>query len=99
MEFQPAVKRRLLAKGAEVAGRLEALLNHKEVKLTDLPVPLKPSEDPELRLRRWLEQIDRAIKAWGTERFGRCGVCGESLSDQSLTDQPWLDWCPAHRPG
>jgi hypothetical protein len=98
MMLDPAVKKKLLAKGGEIAARLEQLLNHKEVKLTDLPTPLKPSEDPELRLRRWLDQIDRAIKAWGTDRLGRCGVCGAALPDATLAEQPWLDWCSDHRP-
>ena len=99
MLTDPAVRKRLLAKGGDVARRLELLLDKKEVKLLDLPTPRKPSEDPELRLRRWLDQIDRAIKAWGTDRFGRCDQCGAPLDEATLRDQPWLDWCPAHRPG
>jgi RNA polymerase-binding transcription factor DksA len=99
MNPQPAWRKLLLAKGAEVAGRLEALLSKKDVDLGDLPPPKRPDEDPELRLRRWLEQIDRAIKRWGTDRFGRCSQCGDPLDDQTLADQPWLDWCPRHPPG
>ena len=95
----PAWKKLLLAKGGDIAGRLSAILDHKEVFLDDLPPPIKPSEDPELRLRRFLDQIDRAIKAWGTDRYGRCMSCGTPLPAATLAEQPWLDWCSKHPPG
>ncbi len=99
MRFDPARKKLLLAKGSEISARLSLILDHKEVSLDDLPPPKDPNEDPELRLRRFLDQIDRAIKAWGTEKSGRCAQCGIELPDRVLAEQPWLDWCPAHRPG
>ena len=98
MYQDPQWKRTLLAKGSEIALRLEALLSKKEVKLTDLPPPKKPDEDPELRLRRFLDQLDRGIKAFGTERFGRCAVCGEALAAAALSETPWLETCPRHPP-
>ena len=96
--MNPELKKLLLRRGAEVAGQLSAVLDHKEVKLTDLPPPKKPNEDPEIRLRRFLEQIDRAIKAFGTDRFGRCSVCGTPLDPQLLAERPWLESCPKHPP-
>ena len=89
-------KRTLLRRGSEIAELLSALLAHKEVNLTSLPAKLLPEDDPELRLRRFLDQIDRAIKAWGTERYGRCGVCGEDLATAVLAATPWADFCSAH---
>ena len=94
--MDPRLKKTLLAKGQEVAAKLEALLNHKEVDLTQ-GIPFKdPNEDPEVRLRRFLEQIDRAIKAFGTERFGRCTGCGEPIAEGTLNERPWTERCPLH---
>jgi RNA polymerase-binding transcription factor DksA len=98
MYQDPALKRALLAKGSEIAQRLEALLSKKEVKLSDLPPPKKPDEDPELRLRRFLVLIDRGIKSFGTGRFGRCAVCGEPIAVAALGETPWLESCPMHPP-
>ena len=84
----------LLRKGAEVAKKLEALLAHKDVDLSQgIPGPLHPDEDDELRLRRFLEQIDRRIKS---PRFGRCVACDERLPDAALDETPWLERCPRH---
>ncbi len=91
------LKRRLLAKGAAVAKQLEDLLAGLEVDLSNLPSPKLPDEDPILRLRRFLDLIDRAIKAFGTDRFGRCAVCGAPIAAAVLDQAPWTDRCPAHR--
>src|SRR5207248_6168236 len=45
----------LLRKGKEVAELLEAVLWGKELDLACLPAPASPGEDPELRLRSFLE--------------------------------------------
>lgn len=92
------LKKLLLRKGGEVAAQLSALLDKKEVNLSNLPAPKDPNEDPELRLRRFLDQIDRAIKAFGTERFGTCSVCGTPIDPQVLAERPWLQSCPKHPP-
>jgi RNA polymerase-binding transcription factor DksA len=96
MRADPAWKSALLHKGQDVADLLEAVLSGKEVDLTSLPVPSGPDQDPELRLRNFLEQIDRAIKAFDTDAFGRCEVCGMNLDRTALQQQPWLATCPAH---
>ncbi len=57
---------------------------------------VSPGEDPEMRLRSFLEQIDRAIKAFETDRFGRCDFCGIDIDAVALAEQPWLATCPAH---
>lgn len=95
MRANPAWKSALLHKGQDVADQLEALLAGKEVNLSDLPAPT-PGESPEQRLRRFLDLIDRAIKAFDTDAFGRCEVCGVDLSRTALAEQPWLASCPAH---
>ena len=95
MRADPAWKSALLHKGQDVADQLEALLAGKEVNLTDLPAPTA-GESPEERLRRFLDAIDRAIKAFETDAFGRCEICGVDLSRVALAEQPWLAACPAH---
>lgn len=90
-------KRRLLAKGSDVAKQLETLMNGLEVDLLNLPPPRLPDEDPLLRLRRFLDIIDRGIKACGTPAFGRCRTCGVPLDAAVLDEAPWTERCPAHR--
>ncbi len=85
-------RRALLQKGAAVASALEALLAGKEVDLGSLVAPGKASADPELRLRAFLERIDRSIKGG----IGRCRVCTAPLPAASLDETPWLDRCAAH---
>jgi len=90
-----AWKRALLAKGSDVAALLEQVLSGKEVEL-DAGIPEGGASDKELRLRRFLELIDRGIKRAETDRFGRCAVCGEALLPAVLDEQPWTDRCAAH---
>src|SRR5437773_12014933 len=96
MIANPAWKSALLHKGQDVADLLEALLSGKEVDLDSLPVPLTGDQDPELRLRNFLEQIDRAIKAFDTDAYGRCERCGVDLDRRELQDRPWLATCHEH---
>ena len=91
-----AWKSALLHKGQDVADLLEAVLAGKDVDLASLPVPLSPGQDPEQRLRSFLEQIDRAIKAFDSDTFGRCQSCGVDLDRGALEQQPWLATCPVH---
>ncbi len=96
MIANPAWKSALLHKGQDVAELLEAVLSGKEVDLASLPVPSGPGQDPELRLRNFLEQIDRAIKAFDSDAYGRCQLCGVDLDRGALQQQPWLATCPVH---
>ena len=88
-------KRELLAKGGQVAQLLEELLSGKDVDLGQ-GIPELGAEDKELRLRRFLEMIDRGIKRAGSDRFGRCAVCGEALPQAVLDQQPWTERCARH---
>ena len=96
MIADPAWKSALLHKGQDVADMLAALLAGKDVDLGSLPVPFGPGQDPELRLRNFLDQIDRAIKAFSTDGFGRCQFCGVDLDRRAVEQEPWLESCPAH---
>jgi hypothetical protein len=90
-----AWKRALLAKGADVARMLEAILAGKEVDL-GAGIPELGASDKELRLRRFLELIDRGIMRADAGGFGRCGVCGESIEASVLDEAPWTDRCAKH---
>jgi RNA polymerase-binding transcription factor DksA len=96
MIADPAWKSALLHKGQDAAELLEAVLSGKDVDLGSLPVPFGPGEDAEQRLRNFLEQIDRAIKAFDTDAYGRCQLCGVDLDRRVLQEQPWLATCPKH---
>jgi RNA polymerase-binding transcription factor DksA len=96
VKADPAWKSALLHKGQDVADLLEAVLAGKEVHLDAMPAPVNPEVSKELRLRRFLDQIDRAIQAFDTDAFGRCEVCGTDLPRSALAQQPWLSSCPAH---
>ncbi len=88
-------KRALLARGSTVAHLLEEILAGKEVSL-DERIPRLGADDKELRLRRFLEMIDRCIKRAETNRFGRCAVCGTALPQAVLDERPWTERCIAH---
>jgi RNA polymerase-binding transcription factor DksA len=88
-------KRQLLAKGAEVAQMLEDLLAGKDVDLGQ-GIPELGADDKELRLRRFLELIDRGIKRAGSDRFGRCAVCGVAVPEAVLDERPWTERCADH---
>ncbi len=88
-------KRKLLAKGGEVARLLEQVLSGKEVDLGQ-GIPELGATDKELRLRRFLAQIDRAIKRAKDDRFGRCAVCGDPLPQAVLDERPWTERCARH---
>jgi len=96
MLAEPAWKSALLQKGQDVAELLDAVLSGKDVDLGSLPVPFGPDQDPELRLRSFLEQIDRAIQVFDTDAYGRCQFCGVDLDRHALQQQPWLAACPVH---
>ena len=87
-------KRRLLAKGTDVAKQLEDVLAGKDVDFAGIPE--LGTADNELRLRRFLELIDRGIKRADTGRFGRCAVCGEELPPAVLDERPWTERCSTH---
>ena len=88
-------KRGLLAKGADVARLLEEVLSGKDVDLSQ-GIPELGASDKELRLRRFLDQIDRGIKRVGGDRFGRCAVCGDPLPIVVLDERPWTERCALH---
>src|SRR3954468_13217241 len=90
-----AWKRALLAKGSDVAAQLQQILDGKDVTL-DAGIPELGASDKELRLRRFLELIDRNIKRVETGRYGRCSVCGDAIPSAVLDGAPWTERCAGH---
>jgi hypothetical protein len=96
MIADPSWKSALLHKGQDVEEMLDALLRGHPINFSAVGAPPVPGQDPEGRLRAFLEQIERAIDAFDSDRFGRCSVCNTELDRAALAQEPWLCACPAH---
>jgi RNA polymerase-binding transcription factor DksA len=90
-----AWKKKLLGKGSEAAKALEAVRSGQEVALHDA-IPDGGCTDLEARLRRFLNQIERAIQRVSVDRFGRCAVCASPIAVPILDERPWTERCGAH---
>jgi hypothetical protein len=89
-------RRLLLAKGQEIATRLEDLLAGKEVSLDDFSLFARgePGEPPEKRLRRYFDQVMRGLRAVDRPRFGFDPATGTYLSIAALDATPWIELMP-----
>lgn len=87
------LKRQLLKKGAEVNEKLVAILNGKQVRIEDL-LGGQRGESKEEKLRRWLNLIDKKIKAVAAGTYGTCEACGKDLDFVGLEQVPWAEVCP-----
>ena len=90
------LKKALLAKGRDLSDKLAALMAGKRVTIDELLNP-KPGETPEERVRRYLDEVDRRIKAIarGDGSYGRCAACDAPLAYAELEQLPWADRCRA----
>jgi RNA polymerase-binding transcription factor DksA len=98
MHYDPAWRKTLLSKGRDISDLLAAVMAGKDVDLASLPLPGGAGDAAEERLRRFLEQIDRAVKCFGTGWYGRCQVCDVELPALELTERPWITRCSLHAP-
>ncbi len=88
---------RINAKGWEVAQRLMNVKARQNLDLSDIK-GLKmddTDEPPEVRLRRWLDQINASRTRLGTDAYGKCEGCGAPFSDGQLDEMPWVSHCAA----
>lgn len=94
-QFLAACRRRVLAKGAEIAQKLSDELAGLEVDLATLKLPQEkePGETPVEKLRRYLALVERARAAFDDGTWGRCRNCGQPLSMAQLDAMPWAEWC------
>jgi RNA polymerase-binding transcription factor DksA len=88
------LRRRLLAKGRDLAEQLAALMAGLKPKATDL-LDAKPGETPIEKVRRYLDLVDRKIKAIAAGTYGHCEGCGRAIPYALLAELPWMDRCPA----
>ena len=90
------LKKALLAKGRDLADKLAQLMAGKRVQVEDLLAP-KPGETPIERIRRYLGEVDRRIKAIADRpaSYGRCDFCDAPLPFAELEQLPWADRCRA----
>lgn len=88
------IRRRLLVKGRELAEDLAALMAGQEPKAIDL-LDAKPGETKIEKVRRYLDLVDRKIKAVAAGGYGRCEGCDQPIPHRLLAEMPWMDRCPA----
>lgn len=86
----------LLAKGKEIADRLERVLANKNVRLEDLSLYKndEPAETKEKRLRRFFDHVMGRLRAVDHPRFGFDPERGAFLSVVELDEVPWADTEP-----
>lgn len=94
------LRRRLLDRGADIAGKLAKLMagGDGDAIVRALGLAGKPGARPEEILRRSLDHVD-GLRRWidaDDDRYGRCHACGVALPVVGLLEVPWADGCPAH---
>lgn len=99
-ETRADLRRRIMAKGLEIATLLADVLAGKD-KTKDLEALVfgdEPGERPEEKLRRYLDFIEsrRELLDIGDDAYGRCDTCGADLGVVALTEMAWADRCAAH---
>ncbi len=87
------LRRQLLKKGSEVNEKLVQLLNNQNPTIMDI-IEGRPGETKIERLRRWLNLIDKKIKAIPKGEYGKCEQCGAELTFTGLQQVPWAEVCP-----
>ncbi|MFT5432087.1 MAG: RNA polymerase-binding transcription factor DksA [Myxococcota bacterium] len=83
------------AKGWEVAQRLSAVKARRDIDLSQMDGMGidDPLESKERRLRRYLDQINRARTRLPTPEYGQCVDCGTAFAAGQLDDMPWVEQC------
>ncbi len=99
LERKERYRKKLLAKGQDIALLLAAVLAGKDKTsaLAALPDLGKPGMRPEEKLRAYLDLIEatRHLLLADGDEFGRCIGCGERLSELELDEMPWAQRCRA----
>ncbi len=86
-------------KGWDVAQRLAELKANQELDLSTMDLTFgvgdgTKKEPPVVRLRRYLDLINRARTRLAADpEFGRCQSCGQEFEVAALDETPWLERC------
>ena len=86
---------RINSKGWDVAQRLMAVKSRQNMDLSDIKGLTMDDTDepPEVRLRRYLDQINAARKRLDTPEYGSCTTCGSTFQEGQLDEMPWVELC------
>lgn len=86
---------RINQKGMAVAQRLMDLMAGKDVDLSELGDlrGLDLIDSKEMRLRAFLDQINRARKRLSSQEYGLCVGCQAPLEPVALDETPWMEGC------
>ena len=87
------MRRRVLAKGAEIAGLLEKLLAGEDIRLEGIPLlgDPNPSWLKIERVRYYLKLLNEAVKRIDDGSVGFCAVCDGPIPVHELMELPWAD--------
>ena len=86
---------RINATGWEIAQRLAAVKSRQNMDLSDIKGAKRDDTDepPEVRLRRFLDQINQSRQRLATDAYGKCTECGASFQPGQLDEMPWVELC------
>jgi len=86
---------RINQKGWDVAQLLIAVKARANLELADIQgLTADDTQDPpEVRLRRYLDQINQARSRLDTSDYGQCQACSATLSEGQLDEMPWVELC------
>jgi len=89
-------RRLLLAKGQEIAQKLEEVLAGKDVRLEDLGLQMvdKDKEPKDKKLRRFLDLLMARLRKVDDPDFGWDAERGAYLPRAALDETPWIDLEP-----
>lgn len=89
-------KSAILAKGQEVASKLEQILAGKDITLAEISLFKndEPAETREKRLRRFLDHLMARLKVVDHPRFGWDAEAGAWKSVAELDETPWIACAP-----
>ena len=83
-------------KGWDVAQKLQELKARKNVSLSDFLKDMgDDKESPEVRLRRYLDLINRSRGRIQNGPYGLCLSCGRPFLEAELDEMPWVELCRA----
>lgn len=82
-------------KGWEIAQRLMKVKAGQRLVLSDIKgVTMDDTDEPpEVRLRRFLDQINNARTRLDTPEYGACTQCGAAFHELQLDEMPWVEYC------
>ena len=87
------MRRKVLAKGAQIAKLLEKLLAGEDIRLESIPLlgDPNPSWLKIERVRYYHKMLNEALKRIDDRTVGFCAVCDQPIPVAELLELPWAD--------